>query len=47
MPKFFGTQKRFRRRQVRKAVWIVFSTFAALAMVATTVAPNIVSSFRQ
>lgn len=43
MPKFLGTQKRFRRRQVRKAIWIVFSAFAAIAMVATTVAPNLVS----
>ena len=34
----FG-KKKFRKRQVRKAVWILISTFAALAMVFATVAP--------
>ncbi len=42
MPKLFGSSTRFRRRQVRKVVWIVISGFATLALVATTIAPNLV-----
>jgi hypothetical protein len=43
MPKIPGTDKRIRRRAIRKAVWVMFSAFATLAMVATTVAPNLVT----
>lgn len=43
MPKIPGTDKRLRRRQIRKAVWVVISGFATLALVATSIAPNLVS----